>query len=237
MMSWRQWLPIGMLIFLLQACTPQVSQEDGVTPSLKPSPEYAAKDRSAEKYGLIVIDPGHGGEDYGAHSVTKPYYHEKNLNLSLARMLKNILDSQGFRTCLTRKGDHFVSLDKRAEYANHAAASLFVSVHFNSAPSAEASGIEVYYYRSETHQVRSKSSLQCAQAILDEVIKVSQAKSRGTKHGDFAVIRKTHMPAVLVEAGFLTNVPEMENIKDPTYLKKLAWGISQGIKRYLEMKG
>lgn len=236
-MSWSFWFPIGLLILILQACTPRVPQEELFIPApIQSIPEYTVREKPVAEYGLIIIDPGHGGEDYGAHSITKPLYHEKNLNFSLARMLQNILDGQGYRTTLTRKGDQFVALDKRADFANQAGASLFVSVHFNSAPSTEASGIEVYYYRSETDPARSKASLNCAKAILDEVIKISNAKSRGTKHGDFAVIRKTEMPAVLVEAGFLTNASEMENIKDPVYLKKLALGISLGIKRYLESK-
>jgi len=72
-----------------------------------------------------------------------------------------------------------------------------------------------------------------AQSILDKTIKNTQAKSRGVKHGNYAVIRETAMPAVLIEGGFLTNTSEMEKIKSAAYLKSLALGIAQGIQNYL----
>jgi N-acetylmuramoyl-L-alanine amidase len=73
-----------------------------------------------------------------------------------------------------------------------------------------------------------------AQTVLDHVIESTAAKSRGVKHGNFLVIRETEMPAILVEGGFLTNTSEMDRIKDPSYLKKLALGIAKGIQTYLQ---
>jgi N-acetylmuramoyl-L-alanine amidase len=183
---------------------------------------------------LIIIDPGHGGDDFGTHSSSKPKYQEKNLNLTTARFLKSYLDQMGYRTHMTRVKDVFIPLDKRAEIANEKNPQLFVSVHYNSAPSTQAEGIEIYYFRSDEDKVRTKESQQLAQAILDKVLNSTQAKSRGIKHGNFAVIRKTNMPAVLVEGGFLTNDGEMQKIKDASYLRKLAWGIAEGIQEYLE---
>lgn len=184
---------------------------------------------------LVIIDAGHGGEDFGAHSNTSPKYHEKNLNLTISKMVKTFLDQQGFRTEMTRQDDTFISLDDRAKYANAQRAALFVSLHFNSAPSKEADGIEVFYYKSAQNQERTEKSRKLATAILEKTIEKTQAKSRGAKHGDFAVIRQTTMPAVLVEGGFLTNDKEMQRIKDPVYLKQLAWGVVLGIQDYLRV--
>src|ERR1700733_1765126 len=67
---------------------------------------------------LIVIDPGHGGEDFGTQSNSKPRYQEKHLNLATARLLKTYLNQMGFATVMTRSKDVFIALDKRAEFAN-----------------------------------------------------------------------------------------------------------------------
>lgn len=185
----------------------------------------------------IILDPGHGGDDFGTRSNTKPTYLEKYLNLSAAKMLDGFLSQIGYNTILTRNEDIFIPLEKRAEFANDKKCKLFVSIHFNSAPSPEAEGIEVFYYRSDSNTYRTKESKLLAKSILDKIILQTQAKSRGVKHGNFAVIRLTQMPAVLVEGGFLTNDKEMEKIKDPAYLKKLMWGIAQGIHQYVRAGG
>lgn len=190
--------------------------------------------KKGDKRTLIVIDPGHGGEDFGTNSRVPPKYQEKYLNLATSRMLNNYLKQMGYDTLMTRDSDIFVTLDKRALMANTQKPRLFVSVHYNSAPNKEAEGVEIFYFRSEEDKARSKESKQLAQNVLDGVIKNTGAKSRGVKHGNLSVIRQTTMPAILVEGGFLTNEKEMEKIKDATYLKKVAWGIAQGIHAYIE---
>lgn len=210
-------------------------------PQPRPSPEPVADADivippfipKGEKRPLIVIDPGHGGEDFGTNSRVPPKYQEKYLNLATSRMLNGYLKQLGFDTVMTRDSDVFVSLDKRALFANTQKPKVFVSVHYNSAPSKEAEGIEVFYYRSEDNKSRSDESKQLAQAVLGQLLKTTGAKSRGVKHGNLSVIRQTKMPAILVEGGFLTNEKEMEKIKDASYLKKVAWGIAQGIKEYI----
>lgn len=183
--------------------------------------------------GLVVLDPGHGGDDYGTNSSSNPKYLEKNLNMSTALLVKNFLQQFGYTVSLTRYDDRFIALDDRALFANDQNSRIFVSIHYNSAPSKEAEGIEVFYYRSEADKPRSAKSKLLAKSILDKTIKNTGAKSRGIKYGNFAVIRKTSMPAVLIEGGFLTNDGEMEKIKDGSYLKSLSLGIAQGIQDYL----
>lgn len=186
--------------------------------------------------GFIVLDPGHGGDDLGTHS-TKPFkYQEKVLTLSTAKMLKTYLEQLGYAVQMTRSDDMFVALDKRANFANTRRPQIFVSVHYNSAPSKSADGIEIFYYKSDAEKSRSAESKTLANAILKRMIENTEAKSRGVKHGNLAVIRETDMPAVLIEGGFLTNEEEMYKLKDANYLKKLAWGIAQGIEDYLSKK-
>jgi len=181
----------------------------------------------------VVIDAGHGGDDFGTHSDKPPIYQEKRLALSTARMLSIYLKQLGFRTKLIRSEDVFIPLKERAAIANDLRPKVFVSVHYNSAPNKKASGIEVYFYDSDKDLVRAEKSKALASSVLDRVLEHTEAKSRGVKHGNFAVIRETKMPAILVEGGFLTNDAERKKIQNPAYLKKLALGIAEGIQSYL----
>lgn len=190
------------------------------------------KIRNTQKI-VVMLDAGHGGDDFGTHSLGKPVYHEKYLNLSTTMMVKNFLQQFGYEVILTRHDDTFISLPDRSLYANEQKPKLFVSIHFNSAPSPDAEGIEVFYYKNEEDKTRMNKSKALAQSILDKTLKNTQAKSRGVKHGNYAVIRETNMPATLIEGGFLTNTSEMEKIKNAAYLKSLALGIAQGIQEYL----
>jgi len=194
----------------------------------------AKRGRICAGKGLIVIDAGHGGKDLGAESDKAPKYQEKIYTLTTAKMLESYLKRQGYRTVMTRNDDFFVSLSERAKFANGQHPILFVSVHYNSAPKKQAHGVEVYYYRSDTDKERSSASKKLAQADLDNVIAQTEAKSRGVKHGNFAVIRETNMPAILIEGGFLSNDEELKKIKRGAYQKKIAWGIVQGIEKYLK---
>lgn len=187
----------------------------------------------APQKSLIVIDPGHGGHDMGTQSISKPRYQEKSLNLVTAQFVKGYLQQLGYQVYMTREDDTFVSLDKRAQLANERKPALFVSIHYNSAPSAEAQGIEVFYYQSKDDKERMVKSKRLAQAVLKNVLAYTKAKSRGVKQGNLAVIRQTNMPAILVEGGFVTNAEELQNLKDPTYLKRLAWGVVRGIEEYM----
>jgi N-acetylmuramoyl-L-alanine amidase len=181
---------------------------------------------------LIVIDPGHGGKDLGTEAPMASIFKEKNLNLITAKILDGYLKQMGFRTIMTRTNDSFVSLEARANMANENQADLFISLHYNSAPSSQAEGIEVFYYRLDSNKERVASSKKLAESVLRHAIDLTEAKSRGVKHGDLAVIRRTEMPAVLIEGGFMTNHQEMNRLRDPSYIKSIAWGVARGIQVY-----
>lgn len=202
-----------------------------------PPKATAIKPRPISDKPLIIIDPGHGGKDLGAVSLSKPVYQEKNLNLASARLLEGFLKNQGYRTIMTRSDDSFLTLEERAELAKAKKGQLFISIHYNSAPSRNAEGIEVFYFDSDKEKERTQDSKAMAQAVLDKVIAATGAASRGVKHGNYSVIRNTtSMPAILIEGGFMTNEKEMEKLKDPQYLKKLTLGMAQGIDQYVQSK-
>lgn len=203
----------------------QAGQECPNTTKIKP-PLFVQK-------FTIMIDPGHGGHDFGTQSISKPRYLEKSLNLTTAKFIRDYLQQLGYKVFMTREDDKFVSLENRVKHANSVKPSLFVSVHYNSAPIAAAKGIEVFFYQPKDKKERTHKSKRLAQTVLKSLLAETKAKSRGVKAGNFQVIRQTKMPAILVEGGFVTNEAELQKLKDPAYLKRLAWGIVRGIEDYL----
>lgn len=185
----------------------------------------------------IIVDAGHGGKDTGAHS-KQGAYEEKELTLSTAQMICHYLNKLGYKTIMTRSQDVFVSLEKRAEIANTHQADLFVSIHYNFSPSEEAQGVEVYYYKEKKTppSERIVQSKKLGLEVLSKIVKLTGAESRGIKQANFAVIRETNMPAILVEAGFLSNHKERVKLKDPHYRKYIATGIANGIDQYFLAK-
>jgi len=174
---------------------------------------------------LICIDPGHGGKDPGAISVSSK--NEKDLVLDLALRLEKLLVENGFYSVLTRYKDKYIKLADRAKLANIIEADLFISLHFNAAGSKEACGSEVLHYP-------SKSSQEFAQIINDEVKKLG-LKDRGVKaRSNLVVLNSTKMTACLVEGGFLTNVIEEKLITSPSFRQQLAEAIFIGIKNYFK---
>lgn len=199
----------------------------------RPGDEIAlARVRREVPKPVIVIDAGHGGKDFGA-KCPDPQTEEKALNLQTALVLNNLLQQKGYRTILTRAEDFFVPLKLRADFANSNRATLFVSVHYNSAPSKAAEGVEVYYYDNKDDLSRTSRSKILAQKVLDRVIASTKMKSRGIKNGNFAVIRETRMPAILIEGGFMTNDKELARLRDPAHIQLMAESIARGVQDYL----
>lgn len=180
---------------------------------------------------IVVLDPGHGGENAGTKMAIKPYTPEKTLALTTAKKVKDLLEQWGYTVRMTRFKDVFVPLAKRVELAKAYRGSLFVSLHFNHAPNKQANGIEIFYYAKSKH---ANSSKKLAQDILNSVISKTKAASRGVQAGDFHVIREnTTMPAVLVEGGFFSNVEEAKKLSNPKYINCLSLAIAKGIDDYV----
>ncbi len=215
------------LFFFLLVLFPQVSYAARLKkhPVVKPTMKVEiAKTK-------IIVDPGHGGDDFGTKVGT---VIEKIVNLKTSEYVAALLKKSGYEVQMTRKKDVFVSLADRVDMANRSKASLMVSIHFNAAQSKEAEGLEIFYYRDPIQQ-RKTSSKNLADAVMQKILDMTKAKSRGVKSGNFCVIRDTTIPAILVEGGFLTNERELEKIRQDQYLKNLAQGIVDGIEAYLKV--
>ena len=169
----------------------------------------------------VVIDAGHGGFDRGG--VPGQRISEKDKTLDVAQRLKRILQASGYRVIMTRDSDVFVTLGGRVAIANSHPGAIFVSIHFNCASRSGANGIETYYYRSD--------SASLAQSIHRNVLSGAPSENRGIRRRGFYVIRKTAIPSVLVECGFLTNPTEGSLALTAAYREKLAQQIARGIQR------
>ena len=179
---------------------------------------YAASRDSSPT--TVVIDAGHGGFDRGG--IPGQRVSEKDMTLDVARRLKSVLTASGYRVVMTRDSDDFIPLGTRCSIANSNRNAIFVSVHFNSATRAGASGIETYFY--------SRNSLALASAIHHYVVGGAPSGSRGVRRRGYYVLRKTSIPAVLVECGFLTNPTEAAYAQNASYRQKLAEEIAAGVR-------
>jgi N-acetylmuramoyl-L-alanine amidase len=168
----------------------------------------------------VVIDAGHGGHDRGG--IPGQRVAEKEVTLDVAQRLKNALAASGYRVVMTRDSDVFVPLGTRVAIANSYDNAIFVSVHFNSAKRSGASGIETYFY--------DRESLPLASAIHYYVAGGAASSNRNVRRRGYYVLRKTSVPAVLVECGFLTNPTEAALAETASYRQKLAEEIAAGVR-------
>jgi len=190
-----------------------------LTPLLACS-SYAANSSDGSSPITVVIDAGHGGYDRGG--IPGQRVSEKDMTLDVARRLRSVLSASGYRVVMTRDSDVFVPLGTRTGIANSYRNAIFVSVHFNSATRSGASGIETYFY--------SRDSLSLASAIHHYVAGGAPSENRGVRRRGYFVLRRTNMPAVLVECGFLTNPTEASYAQNASYRQKLAEAIAAGVR-------
>ncbi|MBD2233965.1 DUF3747 domain-containing protein [Phormidium tenue FACHB-1052] len=196
---------------ILGASAPAVAS----TPTLPPIPQGSV---------VVVIDPGHGGRDPGAVGIGG--LQEKQINTAISNRVQQQLAAAGITVLMTRSSDVFVDLDARAQYANRAGASVFVSIHANaiSMSRPEVNGLETYYFSSGERLARS---------IHASVLGNTDMRDRGVRTARFYVLRYTTMPSVLVETGFVTGAQDAARFRDPAAVNRIADGIARGILNYL----
>lgn len=172
---------------------------------------------------IIVLDAGHGGSDGGAPGIN---IAEKVLALDTVKKLGKLLENGGYDVYLTRSDDTYVGLYDRAKIANNLNADIFVSIHYNSY-NEYSTGIEVLYNPNKSE------SKELAQVVQEEMIKELNFRDRGIKERPkLVVLNQTQMPAILVEAGFISNPKDAAIIETSQYRQQCAEAIYNGIVRY-----
>ena len=201
-----------------------------------------------ENNPTIVIDPGHGGGDSGAKSVLG-YRCEKEFTLDWARRLGSLLATNGWQVFLTRSGDTELSLANRVAFAEAHQASVFLSLHFNSAaPNDYEAGLETYCLTPTgmassvtrgfgddaalafPNNAFDAQNLQVAMQVHRALLQVNGRLDRGVRRARYlGVLRGQKRPAILVEGGYLSNPREARRIADPAYRQKLAEAVAKGL--------
>ncbi|ADL13093.1 N-acetylmuramoyl-L-alanine amidase [Acetohalobium arabaticum] len=178
---------------------------------------------------IVVIDPGHGSIDKGTH---RNEVYEKEINLKIAKELAALLEKGNLQVILTRTDDSLYKDDRnkdikyRARLANKKDADLFVSIHVNSFPGTSSFGGQTFY------TPNSPQSKKLAKFIQQELINIQPENYRKIKPGNFYVLNKTDMPAVLAEVGFLSNDVDFKRLTSTEERKKIAKALSKGIITY-----
>lgn len=238
---------------------PAANADSAVTPAVTPDAAPAQDDLAArERPFLVVVDPGHGGEDPGALGPKR--LREKTVTLRIARELAQRLDGvSGVRARLTRAADGTVSLSRRQEMVAEWEADLLVSVHANASPSRKTRGGEVFHLSMDSYRAERDRALRHAPpgeplaAILDDLSlaegmmlsgRLARSVSRTfadarpipvlrVKQAGFQVLKLRGVPAVLFEVGYLSNAGDAKHLADAAFAKATAERLASALVSFL----
>lgn len=176
---------------------------------------------------FVCIDPGHGGSDPGACYGAD---QEKYFVLEIAGKIRTELLRQGFKVCMTRRIDTYHTPAQKARIANNSGAEAFLSIHCNAAENMAACGTETLSYG------LTGDGFRLAEAVQKEVVAACGTADRGVKERkDLAVLNTTKMPAVLLEAAFISNAEDRKRLRDAVWQRTLARAVCKGICNYFKV--
>ncbi|ONI37957.1 N-acetylmuramoyl-L-alanine amidase CwlD [Candidatus Epulonipiscium fishelsonii] len=187
----------------------------------------------------VVIDPGHGGYDPGKVGLSGIY--EKDINLSIAHILREYLEKSGATVVMTRDEDEDLDgiegkfskkgdMNTRKEIINDSDADLIVSIHQNAFTQSNIRGAQVFYYNDESP---GKLLAQLVQKNIKEIVDNNNTRQvKPSEH--YYILRTTDMPSIIIECGFLTHVEEEKLLMSREYQDKLAFAIYKGIVEYFQ---
>lgn len=196
------------------------------------TPDQPVQNEPEKKDFVVVLDAGHGGEDGGAVSASGLY--EKDLNLSIAKLLQEMLEANGVTVVMTRETDTLL-YDRNVDYHGRKKAldlaarrkigeetpdSIFVSIHMNAYPQAQYHGLQVWYSPNHAH---SREIAETIQSTVREHLQTENTRRVKSATSSIYLLHHLNCPAVLIECGFLSNPDEAERLNDPEYQKELAF--------------
>jgi N-acetylmuramoyl-L-alanine amidase len=201
--------------------------------------------KSGTRVQTVCLDPGHGGKDGGK---AEGLNYEKKYTLLLAQETAGLLKEQGFKVVLTRAHDETVELSDRPQLALRHGADVFVSLHYNAAETS-VHGVEVFclappgmnasdegggasFHPAETGNEQDDRNVLLAYQLQKSITHGLPLEDLGLKRSHFEVLRLAHIPAVLIEGGFLSNPADAKDIYDAAFRKRMARAIVDGLLAY-----
>ncbi|MCG8639264.1 MAG: N-acetylmuramoyl-L-alanine amidase, partial [Desulfobacterales bacterium] len=173
----------------------------------------------------VVIDAGHGSVDSGAHY---NQLYEKDINLQIAYRLKKLLEKSNIKVVMTRTDDSLYNQSRkedilyRVRKTKEANADAFISIHVNKFPSPKPFGGQAYYCRGEQSKL-------LAEKIQEQLRIIQPNNYRSIGRGEYFVLKKAEIPAVIVEVGFISNPVDRNRMVNPTEQEKIAKAIQTGL--------
>jgi N-acetylmuramoyl-L-alanine amidase len=194
--------------------------------------------KSGNEKPVVVIDAGHGGNDPGKVGVNNAL--EKDINLSIAIILKKMLEAEDIQVVMTRETDMGLydensnnkkvqDMKNRCSLISKTEPVLTVSIHQNSYHEEYVNGAQVFYYK---HSANAKKLAEIIQKQIQTHVQPDN-KRVSKNNASYYLLKKTDYTTVIVECGFLSNYKEAENLIDEDYQQKLAWAIHLGILQYM----
>ncbi|NLI67836.1 MAG: N-acetylmuramoyl-L-alanine amidase CwlD [Bacilli bacterium] len=192
---------------------------------------------------VIVIDPGHGGKDGGAMGNDPERTAEKEITLEVAKLVRDYAEQAGAVVYLTRETDSDLAdeqlrglsnrksqdIRRRLAFIHEKNADFFVSIHLNALPSPKWRGAQTFFYP------RFKENKHLATLIQEELIRnLENTERKPLQLNHVYLLKYAKVPGALVEIGFISNEEELELLKQPSYQRKVAASIYQGMLRYVE---
>lgn len=187
---------------------------------------------SAENGRLIVLDPGHGGMDGGKEGVNGA--KEKDINLQISLTIKELLEEEGVEVVMTRDTEERIGEDQvsdlkaRVDIMNKEKPVLAVSIHQNSYHEESVHGAQLFYHNQSKEGARAAAIIQEALREIDPE-NTKEAKANNT----YYILKKTEVPTVIAECGFLSNYEEAQRLVSEEYQRELAGAIVKGILQYI----
>jgi N-acetylmuramoyl-L-alanine amidase len=181
---------------------------------------------------LLMIDPGHGGEDLGTYFGNTI---EKTMNLDISLKLGKLLENEGFKVLYTRKDDAFVGLRERSDLANEKDVTLFLSIHNNNMPdNANYKGTETLYCPGGSTGSGKINGERLAQIVQEELVKRLGTIDNGIiSRPNLSVLHRTKMPAVITEIGYISNYSDRNKLNSSYFRQKAAEALFKAVKRAL----
>ena len=219
-------IELFMILFLLMGAIVASWKLSELTANVSKEEKKAKKDQV-----VIVVDPGHGGEDPGKVGINDVL--EKDLNLQIAKKVKKLLEEAGIKIVMTRTNDKVPDakkedLNQRVQLINETKPTLALCIHQNSYPDEKIKGAQVFY-----HTITPEAE-DVATIVQEQLRTVDPTNTRQIKENDtYFMLKNCQVPTIIVECGFLTNPEEAAKLTQEEYQDQIAQAICEGVVKWL----